>query len=82
MSCSSGCPTPGRHESFGACVRAKHLEIADVQAHKFNQSISKQQNAYVDARRAGLQPANVFKKDVDKAWAETERTGVPYRADK
>lgn len=38
-------------------------------------------NQYVKAREAGLQPEGVTKKDVDFAWQQTERTGVPYRAD-
>jgi hypothetical protein len=38
-------------------------------------------NNYVKAREAGLQPASVFKKDVDAAWKATEATGTPYRAD-
>lgn len=38
-------------------------------------------NAYVRAREAGLQPATVFKKDVDAAWRKTEKTGTPFRAD-
>jgi hypothetical protein len=82
VACSSACPTPGLHESYGACLRAKSLQVADVTAHKYNQGQTKALNAYVDARRAGLQPETVFKKDTDKAWRITEKTGVPFRADK
>lgn len=81
MACSSGCSTPGAHATFGECLRAKNLEVADATARKFNQSRYRQSDRYVEARRAGLQPETVFKKDVDFAWKETERTGVPYRAD-
>lgn len=63
-------------------MRAKRLTIADPTAHKFNQGRYREVDAYVDARKAGLQPETVFKKDVDFAWRETERTGKPYRADK
>lgn len=81
MACSSGCRTQD-HESWGACLRAKSLQVADVTAHKFNQSQNTQIKQYVRAREAGLQPATVFKKDVDAAWKATEKTGTPFRADK
>lgn len=81
MACSSGCPTPGQHQTFGECLRSKRLQISGAEARDFNQSIYHQQDAYVAARRAGLQPETIFKKDVDQAWALTEATGVPFRAD-
>ena len=28
MNCSTGCPTPGAHESWGECVRAKNTRVA------------------------------------------------------
>ncbi len=62
-------------------MRAKHVQVADIRAHNHNQRIYKEADAYVDARRAGLQPETVFKKDVDQAWRETERTGALFRAD-
>jgi hypothetical protein len=82
MACSSGCPTPGVHESFGACLRSKHLHVEGVEAHQHNQSVRSQQAAYAEARRAGLQPDTVFKKDVDRAWRLTDQTGVAYRGDR
>lgn len=62
-------------------MRSKGLQIADVGAHLFNTKQSGELNNYVKAREAGLQPASVFKKDVDAAWKATEATGVPFRAD-
>lgn len=82
MPCSSGCPTPGAHASWGECVRSKALQVADVEAHKHNTGIYRAQDEYRRARNAGLQPESPFKKDVDAAWAITEATGKPYRADK
>lgn len=81
MACSASCPTPGVHETWGECVRAKGLQIANVEAHKFNQNLHAELNAYRDARYAGLQPASTQMQDVKKAWKITEATGVPYRAD-
>lgn len=28
MSCSSGCPTPGAHDTWGDCVRSKRTRVA------------------------------------------------------
>jgi hypothetical protein len=67
---------------LGRLPPAKSLQVADVTAHKFNQSQNTQIKQYVRAREAGLQPATVFKKDVDAAWKATEKTGTPFRADK
>lgn len=55
--------------------------MADVQAHQFHKNQNAEIKQYVDARKAGLQPATTFKKDVDFAWKQTEKNGVPYRAD-
>lgn len=80
MACSSSCRTQD-HSSYGACLRSKSLQVADPTAHKYNTSQHSQINAYVRARHAGLQPASVFKRDVDAAWRITEKTGTPFRAD-
>lgn len=81
MPCSSGCPTPGVHATFGECLRGKSLQVADPTARKFNQHRNGELDAYVNARRAGLQPKSVFKRDVDAAWKFTEATGTAFRAD-
>jgi hypothetical protein len=62
-------------------VKSKSLQIADVEAHKHNQAMNSQLNEYVKARYDGLQPDNVFKKDVDMARRITDITGTPYRGD-
>lgn len=80
MSCSSGCPTQD-HATFGECLRSKNLQVADVTAHKFNQARTREIKEYVDARREGMQPKTIFKRDVDAARKITAKTGVPFRAD-
>jgi len=80
MSCSTGCRTKD-HESFGACLRAKNLEVQPVEAHKFNRSQEQEIKEYGKARRAGIQPASLSKADVDVAWKLTDKLGVPFRAD-
>jgi hypothetical protein len=80
MSCSSGCPTQD-HPSWGACLRAKKLHVADVTAHKVNGAIHRSQKEYVKAREAGLQPDGSSAAQVASAWKQTDATGVAYRAD-
>lgn len=82
MACTSGCPTPGLHASWGECARAKRMQVAGVEAHQKNKAMHKGLDDYVAARRAGLQPDGVFPAQVAKARKITDETGVPYRADK
>lgn len=81
MACSSGCRTPGSHQSYGECLRAKNLQVQDVEAHKFNSGVNRELDDYRDARSAGLQPASTRRRDIDAAWKITEATGQPFRAD-
>lgn len=81
MACSKGCPTPGKHGTWGACLRAKGVQIADIQAHQHNQSVNRELNDYRAAREAGLQPAATTASAVKQAWAATDATGAPFRAD-
>lgn len=81
LPCSSSCPTPGAHATWGECVRSKGIQIADVDAHIHNTRQNADLKHYVRAREAGLQPASVSRTDVDKALAITEKTGTPFRAD-
>lgn len=79
--CSSGCPTPGAHKSFGECLRSKHLQVTDLQAKakvKYNEG---ELNAYVNARRQGVQPDTTRKSDVNRAMKISEATGTAYRGD-
>lgn len=80
--CSSGCPTPGEHESWGSCIRSKRLQLADIEAHDNNQAIYRAQDNYRQAKMDGLQPEGVSPAEVARARAVTDHTGVPFRADK
>lgn len=79
--CSTGCPTPGAHRTWGECLRSKNLQVQDVETHKYASSQHRVINDYVDARRDGLQPESVTAKAVKQAREITDQTGVPYRAD-
>lgn len=57
MSCTSGCPTPGVHATWGECLRAKALEITPGLMDKpGRQSWDAELSAYGEARRQGIQP--------------------------
>lgn len=81
MPCSSSCPTQD-HQSYGDCLRSKRLEIGNPEAHKFMQKQTSEIDAYVNARKAGLQPESFKAKDVLYAEKRTEQLGRPFRADK
>lgn len=81
MTCSSSCSTPGIHQTFGECIRAKSLQVANPEATKSNRNVYSAQDAYRNAREAGLQPDSVSKSAVQRAWKFTDKTGVAYRGD-
>lgn len=82
VACSTGCPTPGAHSSWGECVRSKRVQLSDITAHQTNQAIYTASDLYRSAREDGLQPERVSVAAVMKARRVTETTGVPFRADK
>lgn len=83
--CSSGCPTPGEHQSYGECMRAKSNRIAycnsaggwDATAQK---TWDKELAAYKDARSQGVQPAGTKRSQVENALRISETTGTAYQA--
>ena len=87
MSCTSSCPTPGRHPSYGACLRAKHIATTGLESTGPGFATNEQKawdselDRYADAVRQGLQPASTKTRDIDLAVEASNETGVPYRAD-
>lgn len=80
MACSSSCRTKD-HATYGECLRAKSLQVADVTAHQFHLKRNSEIKEYIDARNEGMQPQTFFKRDVDLAREVTQATGTPFRAD-
>jgi hypothetical protein len=82
MSCSSGCVTKD-HDSFGACLRAKRLQI-DRFSLRSDGATERRSNAalndYAELRKHGSQPASPWPKDVEHAKKEAMKDGV-YVAD-
>lgn len=79
--CSSGCPTPGAHKTFGECLRSKDLQLSNLQAKAYHKYNDGEIDAYADARRQGIQPETTKAADVTSAVMLSEATGVAYRAD-
>lgn len=80
MPCSSTCPTQD-HETYGACMRAKSVKVADVTYTAANQKHTKELSSYERARKQGIQPKSTRAKDIDRAVQISEKTGTAYRAD-
>jgi hypothetical protein len=78
--CSSNCPTPGAHASWGECIRAKSLRLGDVKGQGRTRSHDSRLANYDSARRAGIQPATTRPKDVDFAVRVSNETGVAFDA--
>jgi len=83
MNCTSGCPTPGAHENWGACLRAKSLGVAWAQsAAGLDRTNEKYKaNAIKEARAAlkvGIKPDTTRLQDVRRAVDWSEKHGKPY----
>lgn len=78
--CSSACPTPGAHVTFGECLRAKRLHIGDLKGHDVNKRGEADLQAYADARRQGIQPSGIERSAVDRAVRISEADGKPFVA--
>lgn len=84
MACTSGCPTPGEHATWGECMRAKATKVAYCGIGGGDATAQKQWDnnlaAYKDARRQGVQPAGTDRTAVDRAMKISEHTGVAWQA--
>lgn len=78
MNCSSSCPTPGKHATFGECVRAKGLRLSEkkgdyARGHNWFQGIKE----YREARAQGIQPKTSNLKDVREAVSLSRKYDKP-----
>lgn len=71
MACSTGCPTPGAHKTWGECVRDKGTKIAYCGQGGGDATTQKRWDAnlqsYRDAVRQGVQPKSTRKRDIESA---------------
>ena len=79
MACTSTCPTQD-HETYGACLRAKDIQIGDLMHSQIQKAGDKNLDAYANARKYGIQPKSTRPADVRRAVEISERTGKAYQA--
>jgi hypothetical protein len=76
--CSSGCPQPGSHATYGECLRAKGLGV------ELNGGANRRWDAELDlyrsARLQGIQPATTMTRDIRAALDASDTLGRPYDA--
>lgn len=77
MACRSGCRDQS-HRSYGECLRSAGIRIG-AQGHNFKATMS-ELDAYVDARRQGVQPATTSRVHTDTAMEVSQRTGRAFDA--
>jgi len=85
MACRTGCPTPGKHKSWGECARSANLKVAycgigggdaTVQR-KWDQELA----LYRSARAQGVQPDGTKGYQVEAALRASEAAGAAYGKD-
>lgn len=78
--CTTGCPTPGVHRSWGACLRAKALQVGPAERDP-RIAGDRELRAYYDARMQGIQPKGTRLSQVQDAieFADKTQVGDPWR---
>lgn len=85
MACSSACPDPGSHESFGACLRAKNLKTAvSIPGNGWDRSAQSRWDRRIDsyrtARAQGIEPTGTKQSQIDAAVQHSDKTGTAFKA--
>lgn len=77
MACTTGCPTPGTHATWGECLRAKGLQIQPgIMDAPARREFDAENSMYASARADGIQPKAVTRSAVEQARKFTDATGV------
>lgn len=84
MACRTGCITKD-HATYGQCLRAASLRVGWSRSHLgIDRTREKNKNQeldlYVEARRAGIQPATTKTPDIRKAFELSEKAGAAFDA--
>lgn len=83
--CSSGCPSPGSHSSWGECQRAKNIKVAWCQSAKGLDATAEKKKdrelaAYRSARAQGIQPGGTSLAHTTAATAISDASGRAFDA--
>jgi hypothetical protein len=73
------CGCGAGHETFGACMRAKRIQVGGPDHMHFVRR-AKMLGRYEAARREGIQPQSPLTRHVARAVQRSDRDGVAYRA--
>lgn len=85
MACRTGCPTPGKHKSWGECARSANLKVAYCGIGGGDATEQKKWDAelalYRSARKQGIQPDGTKTHQILKAIKESDAAGAAYGRD-
>lgn len=85
MACRTGCPTPGRHKSWGDCARSANLRIAYCGVGGGDATEQKRWDAELDlyrsARKQGIQPDGTKTSKIMAALKASDTVGAAYGRD-
>lgn len=85
MNCSSRCPRPGSHKTFGQCIRAMNVKVgycrsvAGLDASR-EKAWQKELSYYKDTRAQGIQPEGTTTAKIRQAVEISDRAGKAYDA--
>jgi len=84
MACTTGCPNPGTHESWGACLKSKSLRAAvSIPGKNWDRSAQsswdRRIDSYKSARADGIQPSSTRSSDIDHAIRHSDQTGTAFQ---
>jgi hypothetical protein len=74
------CTCGAGHLTFGACLRAKNIQVGDLKGHDVNRRGEADLAAYKAARDQGIQPSGIDRRSVDRAVRISESDGAPFNA--
>ncbi|MFF4019992.1 hypothetical protein [Streptomyces sp. NPDC001843] len=85
MACRTGCPTPGKHKSWGECARSANLRVAycgigggdATEQNKWDQELE----LYRSARRQGIRPDGTKTSQIMRAIKASDAIGAAYGRD-
>lgn len=85
MACSERCLTPGKHATWGECIRDKGLRIGYAASAKGWDATTQKKwdaelQAYKDARAQGIQPAGTQMHQIKQAVELSDMAGKAYDA--
>lgn len=85
MACRTGCPTPGRHKSWGDCARSANLRVAYCGVGGGDATEQKRWDAELDlyrtARKQGIQPDGTKTSKIMAALKASDAVGAAYGRD-